>query len=77
MNTRNGRMARDARRIEAAERQAERDVRTDEQQLHRLINAGHGHCKEATHLCSGISDDSAVKIAVDIAREVFDEAHRQ
>ena len=73
MNTRNGRMARDARRTEAAERQAARDGRTDEQQLHRLINAGHGHCEEATRLCSGISDDSAVKIAVDIAREVFDE----
>ena len=56
MNTRNGRMARDARRTEAAERQAERDGRTDEQQLHRLINAGHGHCKEAQRLADGIKE---------------------
>ena len=77
MHKRNGRMALEARRTEAAERQAERDGRTNEQQLHKLINAGHGHCKEATRLCSGISDDSAVKIAVDIAKEVFDEANRQ
>ena len=56
MNTRNGRMARDARRTEAAERQAERDERTNEQQLHRLINAGHGHCKEAQRLADGIKE---------------------
>lgn len=47
MHKRNGRLAREARRTEAAERQAARDGRTDEQQLHRLINYGHGHCKEA------------------------------
>lgn len=54
MNTRNGRMALEARRTEAAERQAEREGRTNEQQLHRLINAGHGHCQEAQRLAEGI-----------------------
>lgn len=54
MHKRNGREAREARRTEAAERQAERDVRTDEQQLHRLINAGHGHCQEAQRLADRI-----------------------
>ena len=56
MHTRNGREAREARRTEAAERQAERDVRTDEQQLHRLINAGHGHCQEAQRLSDRIEE---------------------
>ena len=56
MNTRNGRMALEARRTEAAERQAERASRTDEQQLHILINAGHGHCKEAQRLADGIKE---------------------
>jgi hypothetical protein len=56
MNTRNGREAREARRTEAAERQTARDSRTDEQQLHRLINAGHGHCKEAQRLATGIKE---------------------
>ena len=56
MNTRNGREALQARRIEAVERQEERANRTDEQQLHRLINAGHGHCKEAQRLADGIKE---------------------
>ena len=56
MNTRNGRIAREARRTEAAERQAARDKRTDEQQLKRLIAAGHAHCREAKRL-KGVSDE--------------------
>lgn len=56
MRTRNGREAREARRTEAAERQAERASRTVEQQLHRLINAGHGHCKEAQRLADSIKE---------------------
>lgn len=47
---RNGRQARDGRRNDAAIRQAERDGRTDNQQLSKLIRAGHGHCKEALRL---------------------------
>ena len=56
MNTRNGRMAREARRTEAAERQAARDSRTSEQQLHKLINNGHSHCKEAQRLADSIKE---------------------
>ena len=56
MHKRNGRMAREARRTEAAERRAERDSRTNEQQLHKLINAGHGHCKEAQRLDASIKE---------------------
>ena len=56
MSTRNGRMAKEARRTEAAERQAARDSRTDQQQLHKLINAGHGHCKEAQRLADTIKE---------------------
>jgi hypothetical protein len=47
---RQGRVAREARQASAKERQAERDSRTDEQQLNKLINEGHGHCKEAQRL---------------------------
>ena len=56
MHKRNGREAREARRTEAAERQAARDSRTDEYQLHRLINAGHGHCQEAQRLADSIEE---------------------
>lgn len=56
MHTRNGRHAREQRRVEAAERQAARDTRSNEQQLHRLINNGHGHCKEAIYLADTIGD---------------------
>lgn len=56
MNTRNGRQALHERQTEAAERQAERDSRSNKQQLHKLINAGHGHCREAQRLTDGIGD---------------------
>ncbi len=56
MHTRNGRVARDQRRTEAAERQAARDARTDAQQLSRLINTGHRHCKEALRLAGFLKD---------------------
>jgi hypothetical protein len=56
MHKRNGRAAREQRRAEAAERQAARDARSDQQQLHLLINNGHGHCKEATRLADTIGD---------------------
>ena len=47
---RNGRAARDIRRNEAALRQAERDGITDQQQMDKLIKAGHGHCREVHRL---------------------------
>ena len=50
MNTRNGRQAREARRQGARERQAERDKRTDQQQIDRLRASGHGDCKEVYRL---------------------------
>jgi hypothetical protein len=31
-----------------------RDSRTDEQQLHKLISEGHGHCKEAQRIAVGV-----------------------
>jgi hypothetical protein len=54
---RRGRVAREARQAAAKERQAERDKRTDEQQLKKLIFSGHGHCKEAQRLAAGVSDE--------------------
>ncbi len=53
---RKGRVAREARRTAAEARQAERDKRTNEQQLKKLIFSGHGHCKEAQRLAAGIHD---------------------
>jgi hypothetical protein len=50
MHTRNGQDAREARRNSAAQRQAERDARTDQQQVDKLRRAGHGHCKEVLRL---------------------------
>ena len=38
------------RRIDAEQRQALRDERSDAEQLERLEGAGHGHCKEAERL---------------------------
>lgn len=49
-HTRNGREARQTRRQEATERQSERDKRTDQQQITRLIQAGHGYCREVLRL---------------------------
>ena len=49
-NTSNGRFARARRQQGAAERQALRDARTDQQQIDRLRKAGHGHCKEVVRL---------------------------
>ncbi len=60
---RNGRAARDGRRNDAAIRQAERDGRSDYQQMTKLIKAGHGHCKEAQRLADdsfGTADDGDV-----------------
>jgi hypothetical protein len=45
-----GRAVKERRRREAEERQAERDRRGDEGQLNRLIDKGHGHCKEVQRL---------------------------
>ena len=50
MNTRNGKEARQTRQREATERQAERDKRTDQQQIDRLRANGHGDCKEVHRL---------------------------
>ncbi len=47
---RRGKAVREARQQSAKERQAERDKRTDEQQHRKLINVGHGHCKEVARL---------------------------
>jgi hypothetical protein len=47
---RKGRVAKEARQAAAKERQARRDGRTDEQQHRKLINEGHGHCKEVAKL---------------------------
>ena len=41
---------RDERKQKAAARQAERDSRSDAEQLAKLIENGHGHCKEAERL---------------------------
>jgi hypothetical protein len=60
---RRGRVAREARQAAAKERQAERDRRTDEQQLHKLIGEGHGHCKEAQRLAGHIPEDAIVDAA--------------
>jgi hypothetical protein len=53
---RRGSVAKEARQAAAKARQAERDSRTDEQQLNKLIQAGHGHCKEAQRLAEEVSD---------------------
>ncbi len=53
---RRGQVAREARRTAATERQAVRDGRTDEQQLHKLVGEGHGHCKEAQRLAGVIPE---------------------
>jgi hypothetical protein len=47
---RRGRVVREARRTAAEERQADRAKRTGEQQHRKLINAGHGHCREVARL---------------------------
>ena len=47
---RRGSVAKEARRLAAEERQAARDKRTDEQQHRKLIDAGHGGCKEVVRL---------------------------
>jgi hypothetical protein len=49
---------RERRQREAKERQAERDARSDEAQLKKLIDNGHGHCKEALRL-AGFSKEWA------------------
>ena len=55
---RRGRAVKERRQREAKERQAERDKRSDEAQLKRLINAGHDHCKEADRLrCQHLEDE--------------------
>jgi hypothetical protein len=54
---RRGTVAKEARRKAAEARQAERDKRTNEQQLHKLINNGHGHCKEAQRLAAALEED--------------------
>ena len=57
---RRGRVAKEARRAAAEERQTDRGRRTDEQQHRKLINAGHGHCKEVVRL-RGRMTDAALK----------------
>ena len=52
---RRGVVVREQRQREAKERQAERDRRGDEAQLKKLIDNGHGHCKEADELRDRIS----------------------
>ena len=47
---RRGEAVREARRQGAKERQAERDKRGDDAQLKKLIDNGHGGCKEADRL---------------------------
>ena len=47
---RRGKIAKEARRLAAEERQAERNRRTDEQQHSKLVNEGHADCKEAAML---------------------------
>jgi hypothetical protein len=61
---RRGRVAKEARQLAAKERQAVRDGRTDDQQLHKLITEGHGHCKEAQRL-AGFSKDWAKELRND------------
>lgn len=46
---------RPARRKEALERQAEREVRGDMGQVAKLEREGHGHCKEAERLRARIA----------------------
>jgi hypothetical protein len=45
-----GRLAKESRRVNAEARQAEHAKRNDKNQLDKLINQGHGHCKEAHKL---------------------------
>ncbi len=47
---RRGRAVKERRQREAKERQAERDRRSDEAQHRKLINEGHGGCKEVALL---------------------------
>jgi hypothetical protein len=60
-NVAKGRAAKDLRRNEAALRQAARDGITDEQQLDKLIKAGHSHCREAMRLRHRIAHSKADK----------------
>lgn len=45
-----GRAERERRRREAEDRQAARDKRGDKAQLKKLIDNGHGHCREVDRL---------------------------
>jgi hypothetical protein len=47
---RRGSVAKEARQLAAKARQAVRDSRTDEQQHRKLIDTGHGHCREVVRL---------------------------
>ncbi len=60
---RRGRVAKEARQAAAKTRQAERDGRTNEQQLKKLIGEGHGHCKEARRLAGHVPEDRIVEVA--------------
>ncbi len=53
---RRGRVAKETRQREAKERQGLRDRRGDEGQHRKLINEGHGHCKEAQRLAGFLKD---------------------
>lgn len=50
---------REQKQREAQARQVERNNRTDAEQLSRLTQAGHGHCKEADRLLKQISKERA------------------
>jgi len=50
-----------ARQEAAAERQALRDARGPLQQLHTLIQRGHGHCKEADKMSKQARDRELAK----------------
>ncbi len=62
---RKGSVAKEARRSAAEARQAARDRRTDEQQHRRLIDAGHGGCKEVERLRNRMTKAALKKEEVD------------
>lgn len=47
---------REMRQKEAQARQAEREARSDAEQFGRLMDAGHGHCREAERLAINMAE---------------------
>ena len=63
---------RERRRREAAARQALRGARSDRDQLSKLENNGHGHCKEAEKLRESVAAKTAVTYVLKVNGQKVD-----